>query len=534
MADQPLIDISPENWRIVRDILQRHVPDREVWAFGSRAKWTAKEYSDLDIAVIGDEPLSIGVMAELNEAFQESALPFKVDVVDSAGITPSFRKVIDAHHVLLKQAKILVKWHETSLADISADISYGFTESAVSEPVGPHFLRITDIQGGYFDWKSVPYCRIEADKKPKYQLKVGDIVVARTGNSTGENAIILDNEDAVFASYLIRFRLNQEKVVPDFIWYQMRSAAWWGFVNAIKGGSAQPGANAKQLGSFPIRFPHDLAEQQEISGVLRALDDKICLLRETNVTLEAIAQALFKSWFVDFDPVRAKAEGREPEGVPPEIAELFPSEFEDSDLGQIPRGWSVGSFGDYAVLSKGNLNPQQSPSVEYRHYSIPAFDNGQMPAIEYGADIMSNKTIVPNGSVLQSKLNPHTPRIWLLGDVPQNAVCSTEFLPWIPSEISSKELIYCILKSTKFEQAVMTLVTGTSNSHQRVKAEQISRLTLIVANSKINQVFADMVEPLFSRVAANRQMAYELGKLRDELLPNLVSGSLQLPESVEA
>jgi type I restriction enzyme S subunit len=101
MADQPPIDISPENWQIVRDILQRLVPDREVWAFGSRAKWTAKEYSDLDIAFMGDEPLSIGVVADLNEAFQESALPFKVDVVDWAAITPSFRKVVESSKVLL-------------------------------------------------------------------------------------------------------------------------------------------------------------------------------------------------------------------------------------------------------------------------------------------------------------------------------------------------------------------------------------------------------------------------------------------------
>jgi type I restriction enzyme S subunit len=96
MVDQPLIDISPENWQIVRDILQRYVPDREVWAFGSRAKWTAKEFSDLDIAIIGDKPLSIALTADLREAFQESALPFKVDIVDWANITPSFRQVIQA------------------------------------------------------------------------------------------------------------------------------------------------------------------------------------------------------------------------------------------------------------------------------------------------------------------------------------------------------------------------------------------------------------------------------------------------------
>jgi type I restriction enzyme S subunit len=102
MVDQPLIDISPENWRIVRDILQRYVPDREVWAFGSRAKWTAKEFSDLDIAIIGDTPLSIALTADLREAFQESALPFKVDIVDWANITPSFQQVIQAAKIQIQ------------------------------------------------------------------------------------------------------------------------------------------------------------------------------------------------------------------------------------------------------------------------------------------------------------------------------------------------------------------------------------------------------------------------------------------------
>ena len=102
MVAQPLIDISPENWQIVRDILQRYVPDREVWAFGSRAKWTAKEFSDLDIAIIGDKPLSIALTADLREAFQESALPFKVDIVDWANITPSFRQVIQAAKIQIQ------------------------------------------------------------------------------------------------------------------------------------------------------------------------------------------------------------------------------------------------------------------------------------------------------------------------------------------------------------------------------------------------------------------------------------------------
>ena len=102
MVDQPLIDISPENWQIVREILQRYVPDREVWAFGSRAKWAAKEFSGLDLAIIGDTPLSIALTADLREAFQESALPFKIDIVDWASITPSFRQVIQATKIQIQ------------------------------------------------------------------------------------------------------------------------------------------------------------------------------------------------------------------------------------------------------------------------------------------------------------------------------------------------------------------------------------------------------------------------------------------------
>jgi len=105
MADQPDIDIRLEDWLIVNEILQRFLPDREVWAFGSRAKWTAKKFSDLDLAVIADEPLSIELIAELNEAFQDSALPFKVDVADWAVTNPSFRQIIESHHVLLKVAQ---------------------------------------------------------------------------------------------------------------------------------------------------------------------------------------------------------------------------------------------------------------------------------------------------------------------------------------------------------------------------------------------------------------------------------------------
>lgn len=108
MAEQPRVDISPQNWQIVRGILQQHVPELEVWAFGSRAQWTAKPFSDLDIAIIGSEKLGVGLVAEVREAFQESALPFKVDIVDWAATDERFRKIIEQCAVVLQEGKVRV------------------------------------------------------------------------------------------------------------------------------------------------------------------------------------------------------------------------------------------------------------------------------------------------------------------------------------------------------------------------------------------------------------------------------------------
>ncbi len=194
------------------------------------------------------------------------------------------------------------KWKETTLSEVSHDVSYGYTESATPEQVGPKFLRITDIQGGVVNWESVPFCQISKVNYTKYKLEDGDIVVARTGNSTGENYLFRGNADAVFASYLIRFRLDPTEAEPCFVWYNLRTATWWDFINSSKTGSAQAGANAKVLGRFPLRLP-PLREQQAIACILGALDDKIELNRRMNRTLEEMARAIFKSWFVDFDPV---------------------------------------------------------------------------------------------------------------------------------------------------------------------------------------------------------------------------------------
>jgi type I restriction enzyme S subunit len=523
MTEQPLIDISPENWRIVSDILQRLVPDREVWAFGSRAKWSAKEYSDLDIAVIGDEPLGLTRTAELTEAFQESALPFKVDVVDWATISPSFRRVIQGHHVGLQQSIAMASWIDGTLADVSIDVAYGYTASAENEPVGPHFLRITDIQGGYFEWKTVPHCKISEDKKKNYLLNIGDIVVARTGNTTGENAIIREKSDSVFASYLIRFRPDTSKVVPDFIWYQMRSPAWWHFVNAIKGGSAQPGANAKQLGSFPVHYPQSLDEQREISSVFRALDDKIALLRQTNATLEAIAQALFKSWFVDFDPVRAKAEGREPEGVPPEIAELFPSEFVESELGEIPNGWQVGRLGDIVVQRNERTKP--SPATEQQPYvPIECISSKSVFLAESKSGIEAQSSLIKfyRDDILFGAMRPYFHKVCL---APYDGTTRTTAFVLVARKAGQTS--YCLFQL--FADTTIDFATNHSEGSTIPYAkwnDSLETMPIVIPPDALIEHFSTIVKPFIAWGIENIQQARVLCETRDLLLPRLMSEML--------
>lgn len=277
-----------------------------------------------------------------------------------------------------------------------------------------------------------------------------------------------------------------------------------------------------------------MPDQLAAASVIEALEDHIDLLRQTNTTLEAIAQALFKSWFVDFDPVRAKAEGREPEAMDAATAALFPSEFEESELGLIPRGWSVGSFGQVASQSKGSVSPLKSPDDEFEHYSLPAFDAGQMPTLELGETIKSNKTPVPSGSVLISKLNPHIPRIWFTGSVRENAVCSTEFLVWTPADGVLEEYIFCLAISQPFNAAMCQLVTGTSNSHQRVKPGDLTAIKVGIPPREFTEAFGLIAEPILRRILENRLIARSLAELRDTLLPRLISGKLRLPEAETA
>ena len=426
------------------------------------------------------------------------------------------------------------------IADYVANGSFASLKENVSYSDTPDYAVLVRLVDHNSAWKGNKVYVTEHAYKflRKSSLTSGDIVVANVGANAGSTFRVPQlDRPATLGPNAVRVRpitvnTGSNRLSLDYLYYWLVSPEGQAKLASITSGSAQPKFNKTDMRSLPIRLP-PFVEQERAASLLQSLDARIDLLRQTNATLESIAQALFKSWFIDFDPVRAKAEGREPLGLDAATAALFPDEFEESALGVIPKGWGLGTFGNIASLAKGAVNPLDNPTRMFEHYSLPAFDAGQLPVFEEGTGIKSNKTRVPEGAVLQSKLNPHIPRVWFVHDVGEHAVCSTEFLPWVARLGASPELVYCTLCSPSFGAQVRTLVTGTSNSHQRVKPDQVASLGIVVAPPPVVAAFTSFVEPMLEKVGANRLQARRLAELRNTLLPRLISGKLRLPEAQE-
>ena len=289
--------------------------------------------------------------------------------------------------------------------------------------------------------------------------------------------------------------------------------------------------NSDTLLDLPVHIP-PVSDQRAISHVLGTLDDKIELNRKMNQTLETMAQAIFKMWFIDFDHVHAKAERRKID-LSSDLAALFPSSFEDSELGEIPKEWRVVSVDDLVSLSRDSVNPLDYPAERFYHFSIPAFDDGRVPKTELGTDIKSNKFIVTPDSVLLSKLNPRIPRIWLpKTDGQMRSVCSTEFLVASPKIGISREYLFSLFTSQTFDSIFATLVTGTSGSHQRVKAEGLLGMQVNIPPEKLITAYTKIVKPFFDQVNKNIYQSRTLAVMRDVLLPKLLSGEIRVNDAL--
>ncbi len=265
-------------------------------------------------------------------------------------------------------------------------------------------------------------------------------------------------------------------------------------------GGAQPLLTQGILNGMEVAFP-PLLEQRAIATVLSSLDDKTQLLRDQNKTLEETAQAIFKEWFEKYSVDRPE---------------------------ELPEGWRIGKLVDLSEHVKDSTSPCESSNKLFSHYSIPAFDQGEKPEFVKGAEILSNKYIVKDYSFLVSKLNPGTPRIWVIFKADKTSVCSTEFQVIKPKDIKYFSFVYSVLNSVEFLRILASKAHGTSSSHQRVSPKDILEVEIVIPNDLIMQEYQNLVFPVLAKLDQNKSQIQTLSSLRDMLLPKLMQGEIRM------
>ena len=282
------VDIRPDHLEIVQEILREHLPvGFKVWVFGSRANWTTKDSSDLDLAVEGTGTLDYKAMVGLEVAFEESDLPYTVDVMDLNAVSPEFKRIVEGQKVLLctlgEDADAGGEWREVPLGQV-IELKRGY-----DLPQRDRTLGGTPVvsSSGISDWHS------------EAKVKGPGVVTGRYGTLGKIYFIPGDFWPLNTALYVRDFKGND----PRFISYFLRGIDFLAYSDK----AAVPGLNRNHLHEAIVRYPIDISEQRAITHILGALDDKIELNRRMNQTLEAMACAIFQDWFVDFGPVRAQA-----------------------------------------------------------------------------------------------------------------------------------------------------------------------------------------------------------------------------------
>ncbi len=265
----------------------------------------------------------------------------------------------------------------------------------------------------------------------------------------------------------------------------------------LSGQSAQPGLSVKTLAKQIIELP-SLEVQNKVVAVLSSLDSKIELNEKVNDNLEHQAELLYHE------------------------------RFETVDRDKLPVGWRIVRLGDVATISKKSFNPAKEPEILLEHYSIPAFDEAHFPVFELSTAIKSNKFIIDKSCFMISKLNPTTKRVWKPYCLTANAVCSTEFIVYKAKSQEITNFLYSVIDSASFSDFMCSHVTGSTGSRQRTTPSDTLAFELVLPNAEEIAEYQGIVSPMFEQIKCNAIENDRLKRLRDSLLPKLMSGEIDV------
>jgi type I restriction enzyme, S subunit len=526
----PNIDINPNDWVEIRRILRTCVPEYEVWAFGSRAKWTAKPYSDLDLAILTDRPLSLQKAAELRSALDESTIPIKVDFVDWAATSESFREIIEAHKVVVLQpATDLAGWTFKRLIDCTVDgvLSYGIVQPGQHDERGVPIVRVNNISTGQLHIAEP--LRVAPDIEAIYQrtrLEGGEVLLTVVG-TTGQSAIVpktLAGWNVARAVAVIR---PKPEIGARWIHICLQSKAVQQFLDERANTTVQKTLNLGDVKEVLIPIPPP-GVKEVIESIAVGLDDKVELNRRMNTTLEAMARALYQSWFVDFDPVRAKLDGRAPAAIDPTSAVLFPEHFTHDEYGMLPVGWRHDAIEEICALNAWTLGKNDDlEALEYVEISeVSRGDIATIAAYARGEEPSRARRRLRHGDTALSTVRPDRGSYFLALNPPENRIASTGFAVLTPTKVPWS-FLHAALTQPEVSDHLGQMADG--GAYPAVRPEIIGAMQVALPNEpKILEAFHRSCAPLFEQAEANRIQSRTLATLRNTLLPKLLSGELSV------
>nr|WP_294901298.1 restriction endonuclease subunit S [uncultured Pedobacter sp.] len=410
-------------------------------------------------------------------------------------------------HIDRVRIELFRRWKVCKLGDYIETINgFAFKSSDfldIEESNTLPIIKIKNVANGDVNIDGVHY-HLYSDNLKKYVVEKGDILISLTGNHPElETQVVglvskykLDTKALLNQRVGKLFSKKPKELNDVYLYYFLKNKDTHQYLASQSSGSANQ-ANISKSDIEKISFSKPpIQEQTAIASILSSLDDKIDLLYRQNKTLEQLAETLFRQWFVE--------------------------EAEES--------WEETSLSEIADHSKENIHPSKNPTKLYKHYSLPAFDAGKEPIIEIGKEILSNKYKVISNSILVSKLNPRTPRIWMIyGNVNDDeSICSTEFQIVKPKDQKWYGFIYCFLKSYNVTQELAGASSGTSGSHQRVNPQDIFNLTFFKPTDILVEKFSSVIDNYLIKINNNQAQIRTLTQTRDTLLPKLMSGEVRL------
>ena len=525
------LDLLPRYREELEALLRQHVPDAAVWAYGSRVNGRGDGSSDLDLVLRGPElePLGDGYV-ELLEALEQSNIPILVQVHDWARLPERFHREIERDYVVVQRG-----------ADVSEWRSMPFSEAVL---VNPPVQLQRGTEYPFVDMAAVnPGIRwAYAESQRKHsgggsRFRDGDTLMARITPCLENGKIaryraLAEMAAAHGSTEFIVIRGRPDVTDDEFAYYLTQSPAVRDYaVSQMTGTSGRQRVPTAALDHIDVALP-PLPEQRRIAHILGTLGDKIELNRWINQTLEEMARAIFQDWFVDFGPVRAKLEGREPY-LPPELWDLFPDRLVDSGLGEIPERWAVKALGEVVEILSGGT-PKTSVA-EYWDGDIPWYTAKDAP------DLSDIFVVNSERSITQAGVDNSSTKILPTGTTIITARGTVGRLACLGIPMAMNQTCYGIRGASGYPDYftywnVRNTVSDLQARTHGTIFDTITRQTFKIAETvlappDVPQAFEKMVSPLMQRALENLNQSRALAAQRDALLPKLVSGELQVVET---